>query len=108
MHTQSEAAGTRRRREERGIPTVYSAASVALGSEHKLLIIRYNPYGYRVGGKTRVESTKDRMARLLDLLEHEPTAFERVFLCYDQDEHATLPQVAASWGVSVQEVSRIA
>jgi len=84
------------------------AASVALGSGHKLLIIRYNPDGYRVGGKTRVESQKDRMARLLDLLEHEPTAFERVFLCYDQDEHATLPQVAASWGVSVQEVSRIA
>jgi hypothetical protein len=48
------------------------------------------------------------MTRLLDLLEHEPTAFERVFLCYDQDEHATLPQVAASWDVSAREVSRVA
>jgi len=84
------------------------AASIALGSEHKLLIIRYNPDGYRVGGKTRVESKKDRMRRLLDLLEHEPTAFERVFLCYDQDEQATLPQVAASWDVSAREVSRVA
>ena len=84
------------------------AASIALGSEHRLLIIRYNPDGYRVGGKTRVESKKDRITRLLDLLEHEPTAFERVFLCYDQDEHATLPQVAASWDASAREVSRVA
>jgi len=84
------------------------AASVALGSEHKLLEIRYNPDGYRVGGKTRVESKKDRMTRLLGLLEHEPVAFERIFLCYDQDEQATLPQVAASWDVLARQVSRLA
>ena len=84
------------------------AASVALGSGHKLLIIRYNPDGYRVGGKARADSKKDRMTRLLSLLEHEPVAFERVFLCYDQDEQASLPQVAASWDVLARQVSRLA
>ena len=84
------------------------AASVALGSGHKLLIVRFNPDSYRVDGKTRVESRKDRMKRLLQLLEYEPAAFERVFLCYDQDGGSTLPQVAASWDVAARQVSRVA
>ena len=83
------------------------AASVALGSGHKLLIVRYNPDSYRVDGKTRVESKTARMKRLLQLLDYEPAAFERVFLCYDQDGGATLPQVAASWDVAAQQVSRV-
>ena len=32
------------------------AASVALGSGHKLRVVRYNPDGYHVAGRTRVES----------------------------------------------------
>ena len=80
---------------------------MALGSEHKLMIIRYNPDVYRVGGAVRAESKKGRMQRLLALLDHEPTSFERVFLCYDQDEGASLPQVAASWDVAAKQVSRI-
>jgi len=84
------------------------AASVALGSHHKLMIIRYNPDGYRVDGNTRVENKKDRMKRLLELLEYEPAAFERVFLCYDQNSGSTLPQVAVSWDMVVRQVSRIA
>ena len=83
------------------------AASVALGSCQKLLIIHYNPDPYRIAGRTRTESRKDRMQRLLALLDHEPDAFERVFLCYDQDEGATLPQVAASWDVAAKQVSRV-
>ena len=81
-------------------------ASVALGSGHRLLIIRYNPDGYKVGGTTRVESKKDRMKRILELLEYEPVAFERVFPCYDQA--GGLPEVVASWPLTVREVSRIA
>ena len=56
----------------------------------------------------RTESKKDRMQRLLDLLNYEPAAFERVFLCYDQNEGATLPQVAASWDEAARQVSRVA
>ena len=83
------------------------AASVALGSGQKLLIIHFNPDPYRISGRTRTETKKDRMQRLLALLDHEPDAFERVFLCYDQDEGATLPQVAASWDVAAKQVSRV-
>ena len=83
------------------------AASVALGSGHKLLIVRYNPDSYRVDGKTRVESKKDRMTRLLQLLDHEPVAFERVFLCYDSVSDSSLPQVAASWDPAARQVSRV-
>jgi len=84
------------------------AASVALGSQQKLMIVRYNPDSYRVGGKTRVESKKDRMKRLLEVLDYEPVAFQRVFLCYDQDSGSVLPQVAISWDVAARQVSRVA
>ena len=87
------------------------AASVALGSGHKLRVIRFNPDSYRVGGRTRTESKKDRMKRLLALLEEgEPVgALERVFLCYDQESTDTsLPQIAASWDVAARHVSRMA
>ena len=83
------------------------AASVALGSQHKLMIVRYNPDSYRVDGKTRVESKKDRMNRLIRLLDYEPEAFERVFLCYDACTGESLPQVAASWDPAAREVSRV-
>ena len=47
------------------------AASVALSSGHKLRIIRYNPDGCRVAGRTCVESRKDRTRHLLALLEED-------------------------------------
>ena len=47
------------------------AASVGLGSGHKLRVIRYNPDSYRVAGKTRVERKKARMERLLALLQED-------------------------------------
>ena len=84
------------------------AASVALGSAHKLMVVRYNPDSYRVDGKTRVESKNDRIKRLLVLLDYEPVAFERVFLCYDQDNTFTLPQVGAAWEEAARQVSRVA
>ena len=84
------------------------AASVALGSSHDLLIIRYNPDSYKVGGKTRTESKKDRTTRLIALLDYEPNAFERIFLCYDQDVDSKLPLVANRWGKAARQVSRVA
>ena len=84
------------------------AASVALGSGHKLKIVRYNPDSFRVDGKPRVESKKDRMMRLLEELNKEPQSFERVFLCYDHDSSSSLPQVAASWDRVACQVSRVA
>ena len=84
------------------------AASIALGSQQKLLIVRYNPDRYRVDGKTRTESNRDRMLRLLKLLDYEPTSFERVFLCYDHDSESSLPSVAAAWDTAVIQVSRMA
>ena len=44
------------------------------------------------------------MNRLIQLLDYEPGAFERVFLCYDQDGGSTLPQVAASWDAAARQV----
>jgi len=84
------------------------AASIALGSQQKLMIVRFNPDSYRVGGKTRMESKKDRIKRLLELLQYEPQGFERVFMCYDQDIGSTLPQVGASWEEAARQVSRVA
>ena len=84
------------------------AASVALGSAHKLMVVRYNPDSYRIDGKTRVESKNDRINRLLVLLDYGPVAFERVLLCYDQDSTSTLPQVGVAWEEAARQVSRIA
>ena len=84
------------------------AASVTLGSNQKCMIIRYNPDPYRIAGRTRTESNKDRTRRLMHALEQEPEGFERVFLCYDQDAEAMLPQVAVSWDAAARQVSRVA
>ena len=40
-------------------------ASLALGSGQKLAILRYNPDAFRVAGKTRTTSQKDRLAKLV-------------------------------------------
>ena len=84
------------------------AASIALGSQQKLLIVRFNPDSYMVNGKTRSDS-KDRMKRLLKLLDYEPiNCFERVFLCYDHEAGSSLPSVAAAWATAATQVSRMA
>jgi hypothetical protein len=31
-----------------------------------------------------------------------------VFMCYDQEEGSTLPQVAVSWDAAARQVSRVA
>ena len=44
------------------------AASVALGSGHKLLVLRYNPDAFKIAGVTRRTTKKERHAQLIRLL----------------------------------------
>eukprot|EP00973_Karenia_brevis_P091994 12410220-Karenia_brevis.AAC.1 len=84
------------------------AASIALGSEHKLLVVRYNPDGYKIDGKTRITGKAQRIKRLLEVLEYEPMGFERLFLYFDHESGATLPDVAKKWDEGACTVSRLA
>ena len=78
------------------------AASVALGSGHKLLVLRFNPDAFKIAGMTRWTTKKERHAQLIrllgELLAREPEApFTRLFLFYDRAaENSALPCVAAS------------
>ena len=87
-----------------------TAASVAMGSAQKLVIVRYNPDRFRVGMATRVVSKKDRLAKLVATVcdMPEPSAcLTRLFLFYDRDsEDAALPTIAHHWDASVRAVSR--
>jgi hypothetical protein len=76
------------------------AAAVALGSAHKLRIIRYNPDDYKVDGVTRKVSTLRRP---------EPAgSLERLFLYYDEcSELSGLPAVAEHWPENVHAVSAL-
>ena len=88
------------------------AASVALGSAHKLAIVRYNPDAFKLVGRTVRTSKKERHARLLQLLhsllQEEPERqFQRLFLYYDRAaEDSELPAVAEDWDVVARAVSR--
>ena len=79
------------------------AASVALGSGHKLLVLRYNPDAFKIAGVTRRTTKKERHAQLIrllgELLAREPEApFTRLFLFYDRAaENNALPCVAEHW-----------
>ena len=90
------------------------AASVALGSGHKLLVLRYNPDAFKIAGVTRRTTKKERHAQLIrllgGLLACEPEApFTRLFLFYDRDaENSALPCVAEHWSEPVRAVSRCA
>ena len=90
------------------------AASVALGSGHKLLVLRYNPDAFKIAGVTRRTTKKERHAQLIrllgELLAREPEApFTRLFLFYDRAaENNALPCVAEHWSEPVRAVSRCA
>ena len=90
------------------------AASVALGSGHKLLVLRYNPDAFKIAGVTRQTTKKERHAQLIrllgELLAREPEApFTRLFLFYDRAaENNALPCVAEHWSEPVRAVSRCA
>ena len=86
------------------------AASIALGSGQKLVILRYNPDAFRVAGKTHTTSQKDRLAKLLQIItamEEPEGLFTRLFLFYDRDtEDAPLPTIAKEWDPQARTVSR--
>ena len=87
-----------------------TAAAIALGSGHKLRILRYNPDPYKVDGITRRTPKEERVRRLLEVLERpEPaTQLERLFLFYNHCSRDTLPEIASNWSVEVRAVSGLA
>ena len=81
------------------------AASVALGSAHKLAIVRYNPDAFKLAGRTVRTSKKERHA--LPLLHSLERQFQRIFLYYDREvQDSELPAVAEHWDVVARTVSR--
>ena len=85
------------------------AASVALGSGHKLLVLRYNPDAFKIAGVTRRTTKKERRAQLIRLLGKPEAPFTRLFLFYDRAaENSALPCVAEHWSEPVRAVSRCA
>ena len=83
-------------------------ASVALGSNHQVRILHYNPDPFQIDGKTRAATQKQRIAKLLEALEEdEPQGFERWYLFYDAASGATLPNIAEEWDEAAKEVSHI-
>ena len=88
------------------------AASVALGSQHKLAIVRYNPDPFKVAGRTVRTAKNARHSKLLELLhrllqEKPERPFQRLFLFYDRAaEDSELPAIAEEWDVVARTVSR--
>ena len=90
-----------------------SCASIALGSQHKAVVLRYNPDAFQIGGQTRYTTKKVRHEKLLEVLEEwkeDPAphlGFARFFLFYDaESEDAGLPLIARQWAEEVQQLSR--
>jgi hypothetical protein len=87
-------------------------ASIALGSQHKAVMLRYNPDAFKVAGVTRRTSQRDRRIKLLETLhawDEDPAPnllFARFFMFYDaESDEAVLPIVAHKWAPEVSEVS---
>jgi hypothetical protein len=90
-----------------------SCNSILQGTQHKAVVLRYNPDAFKVAGITRRTSKKDRQKKLIEILkswEEDPApdlGFARFFLFYDAaDDAAPLPLVAESWDQEVRAVSR--
>ena len=87
-------------------------ASVALGSQHKVVVLRYNPDAFHVNGATRRTSKKERHAKLVATIkafEEDPApllGFARFFLFYDAaTDDAALPLISKEWDAAALEVS---
>ena len=90
-----------------------SCASIALGSQHKAVVLRYNPDAFKIGGATRRTTKKERQQKLLETImswEEDPApqfGFARFFLFYDAaDDAAPLPLIAENWSEEVRAVTR--
>jgi hypothetical protein len=79
-------------------------ASIALGSQQKVVVLRYNPDSYHVNGATKHTSKKDRHSKLLETIEafkDDPCpslGFARYFLFYNKaSDDARLPLISKEW-----------
>ena len=86
------------------------AASVALGSGHKLLVLRYNPDAFKIAGMNQEgapRSADPPAGRAVGA--RAGGAFHPPFFLYDRAaENNTLPCVAEHWSEPVRAVSRCA
>jgi hypothetical protein len=89
------------------------SASVSLGSGGKLVIVRFNPDAFKVGGVTLRTTKKERHAKLLMLLgelrAQEPELrLSRLFLFYDRAaQDSALPLVAEQWEDVARMISKV-
>ena len=81
-----------------------SCASLAMGSGHKVVVLRYNPDSFRIDNKNVSVSTKDKQRRLVDVIRawllEDPAPdkqLARFFLYYDGRSDSQLPVIAKDW-----------
>ena len=79
-------------------------ASLALGSGHKVVVLRYNPDNFRTDGKNRTVAAKERQRRLVEVVRawllDDPAPdrqLARFFMYYDGCSDSRLPVVAKEW-----------
>ena len=79
-------------------------ASLALGSGHKVVVLRYNPDSYRLDGKNVTTTTKERQRRLVEVVRawllEDPAPdkqLARFFMFYDARSDSELPVIAKDW-----------
>ena len=79
-------------------------ASLAMGSGHKVIVLRYNPDSFRIDGKNVSVSTKDKQRRLVEVIRawllEDPAPdrqLARYFLYYDGRSDSQLPVIAKDW-----------
>ena len=79
-------------------------ASIALGSGHKVAILRYNPDAFRMDGKNVRVAAKERQRRLVEVLRDwiadDPVPslpLARFFIYYDGQSGSALPLVTKDW-----------
>ena len=72
-----------------------------------MVVLRYNPDPYKVGGITRPTSQKERLDKLLSIITGPEPTEKRLFLYYDRPSaDAALPRVADQWDVVARIISR--
>ena len=89
-------------------------ASLALGSGHKVAVLRFNPDSFRMDGKNMKVATKNRHRRLVEfvrawlLTDPAPEKqLARFFMYYDGRSDSPLPLVAKEWGSEARAVSAV-
>ena len=87
-------------------------ASLALGSGHKVIVLRYNPDSFRMDGRNMDVATKDRQRQLVEVvrawLQDDPVPdmqLARFFMYYDCRSDSPLPVVAKEWDSEARAVS---